>query len=146
VNDRTIDFFDVIELVLNRTFTMAFPPSFQRINSKATIIKHFGNNLAKEDSKKKQKSDKNEKQEKLVVVKNNHQHKSIRVRHGRRLSSRDSRPSWDGVKTKKMCIIWHIHRECYDNCYRKESHIPKDDIPPAKVKAMCAFIAKCRGE
>jgi hypothetical protein len=45
-----------------------------------------------------------------------------------------------------MCIKWHIHGECYENCDRKGSHIPKDHIPPAKVKEMCAFMEKCRSE
>jgi hypothetical protein len=58
----------------------------------------------------------------------------------------DSWPSWDDEKTKKMCIKWHIHGECYDNCDRKESSIAKEDILPAKMKEMCAFMAKCHSE
>jgi hypothetical protein len=50
VNDRIMDFSDVIKLVLNGTFTMPLPPSFQRINSKAAINKCSGDDLAKEDS------------------------------------------------------------------------------------------------
>ena len=115
VNDRIIDFSNVIELVLNGTFTMPLLPSFQRINSKAAINKRFGNDLAKEDNKKKQKSDKKEKQEKLVIVKNKHQHNSFKIKQNnswkRNFKSAyvKSRPSWDGKKTKKMCIKWHIH-------------------------------------
>ncbi len=52
VNDRIIDFSNVIELVLNGTFSMPLPPSFKRINSKASISKRSGNDLAKEDNKK----------------------------------------------------------------------------------------------
>jgi hypothetical protein len=152
VNDRIIDFSDVIELILNGTFTMPLPPSFKRINSKAAINKRSSNDLAKEDSKKEQKSDKKEKQEKLVIVKNKHQHKSFKMNQNKswkrffKSAYIDSRPSWDGKKTKKMCIKWHIHGECFENCNRKESHVPKEDIPPAKVKEMCAFMAKCRSE
>jgi hypothetical protein len=152
VNDTIIDFSNVIELVLNRTFTMPLLPSFKRINSKAAINKHSGNDLAKEDNKKKQKSNKKEKQRKSVIIKNKHQHESFKMKQNeswkRNFKSAciDSRPSWDSKKTEKMCIKWHIHWECFDNCNRKESHIPKEDIPPMKVKEMCAFMAKCSSE
>jgi hypothetical protein len=152
VNDRIIDFSNVIELVLNGTFTMPLPPSFQRINSKAAINKHSGNYLAKEDNKKKQRSDKKEKQEKLVIIKNEHQHESFKMKQNKsrkrnfKLAYVDSRPSWDSKKTKKMCIKWHFHGECFNSCDRKESHVPKEDIPPTKVKEMCAFMAKCCSE
>ncbi len=79
VNDRIIDFSNVIELVLNGTFTMPLPPSFQGINSKAAVNKRSGDGIAKEDSKKKKKSDKKEKQEELVVVKNEHHYKSFKM-------------------------------------------------------------------
>ncbi len=135
MDDRIIDFSNVIELVLNGTFTMPLLPSFQRINSKAAINKCSGNDLAKEDSKKMQKSDKTEKQEKLVIVKNKHQQESFKMKQNeswkRNLKSAyiDSRPSWGGKKTKKMCIKWHIHGECFDNCNRKESYVPKISFP-----------------
>jgi hypothetical protein len=42
-------------------------------------------------------------------------------------------------------------RKCASMAYsriidRKESHVPKEDIPPMKVKEMCAFMAKCPSE
>jgi hypothetical protein len=110
VNDRIIDFSNVIELVLNGTFTMPLPPSFQRINSKAAINKRSGNDLAKEDNKKKQKSDKKKKQDKLVIIKNKHQHESFKMKQNKswkrnfKLAYVDSRSSWDGKKTKEVCI------------------------------------------
>jgi hypothetical protein len=133
-------------LVLNLTITMPLPPSFQRINSKDAINKHSGDDLTKEDSKKKQKSDKK------VIVKNEHQHEFIKMKQNKSWKRNfksayiDSRPCCDGKKTKKMCIKWHIHGECFDNCDRKENHVPKKDIPPAKVKEMCAFMVECRSE
>ena len=99
MNDRIIDFSNVIELVLNGTFTMPLLPSFQRINSKVAINKRSGDDLAKKDNKKKQKSDKKEKQEKLVIVKNEHQHKSFKMKQNEsqkrnfKLAFIDSRPS-----------------------------------------------------
>ncbi len=152
VNDKIIDFSDVIELVLNLTITMPLLPSFQRINSKDAINKRSSNDLAKEDSKKKQKSDNKEKQEKSVIVKNEHQHEFIKMKQNKSWKRNfksayvDSRPSCDGEKTKKMCVKWHIHGECFDNCDRKESHMLKEDIPSAKVKEMCAFMVECRSE
>ncbi len=89
---------------------MPLLPSFQGIESKADINKCSDDDLAKEDSKKKQKSDKKEKQEKSVVVKNKHWHKSFKIKQGetwKRTSKSayvDSRPSWDGEKTKKCAL------------------------------------------
>ncbi len=110
MNDRLIDFSDVIELVLNRTFTMPLPPSFQRINSKAAINNCSSDDLAKEENKKNQKSDKKEKQEKLVIVKKIHQHESFKMKQNKSWKRNfksayvDSRPSWDGKKTKKCAL------------------------------------------
>lgn len=151
VNDRILDFSDVIEMVLNGTFTMPLPPSFQKVNSEDATDKRSGDNLVKEGSGKKQKSDKKEKKD-SAPVKNNSQHDSFKMKAGEtwkktfKSAHADSRPSWNGEKTKKMCIRWHIHGECFESCDRKESHVPKEDIPADKVVEMCTFIAKCRGE
>ncbi len=87
-----------------------------------------------------------------MIVKNKHQHESFKMKQNElwkrifKLAYVESRPSWDSEKTRKMCIKWHIHRECFDNYDRKESHVPKEDISHAKVKEMCAFMTKCRSE
>ncbi len=89
---------------------------------------------------------------KSVIVKNNHQHESLKMKQNEswkrnfKLAYVDIRPSWDDKKTKKMCIKLHIRGECFDNCNRKESHVTKEGIHPAKVKEMCAFMAKCLSE
>lgn len=152
VNDRHLDFSDIIGSVLYGTFTMPLPPTFQKITSDDAGTKRSGDNTEKDNGGKKQKSGKNEKNEKKVIVKNTNQHEAFKMREGETWKKTfkgvhvSSRPTWDGEKTSKMCIKWHIHGECFECCDRKESHVPKEEIPAAKVTEMCAFIAKCRGE
>ncbi len=93
----------------------------------------------------------NKELEKYVTVKNKSQHKSFKLKEGeswkktfKTVKNTDDRPSWEGKKTKKMCIKYHILGNCFDNCDRLESHVPKDQIPAVKVTEMCAFITKCR--
>ncbi len=58
----------------------------------------------------------------------------------------ECRPTWNGDKLSKMCLRWHLLGTCFEACDRKESHVPKDQIPAERVAEMCAFIAKCRNE
>ncbi len=88
----------------------------------------------------------------MATVKNDNQHESFKLKDGEswkktfKSAHTDDRPSWDGEKSKKMCIRFHILGNCFEDCDRKESHVPKDQIPTEKVTEMCKFIAKCRGE
>ncbi len=156
VNDRHLDFTDIIQTVLYGTFTMSLPPTFQKVDSEFAGTKRAGDKTDKDADGKKQKSDKSDKpekkQEKQVIVKNPSQHEDFKMKLGEswkknfKTSNVNDRPTWDGEKSTKMCLCWHVLGECFEGCDRKESHVPKDMIPTDKVTGMCAFIAKCRGE
>jgi hypothetical protein len=152
VNDRHLDFGDIIQSVLYGNFTMPLPPTFQKIDPDTSTSKRSGGNIDSKEAKgKKQKSTKGtENKEKAVLVKNTSQHESFKMKEGEgwkktfKTAHVHDRPTWDGVNSTKMCIRWHVLGECFDNCDRSESHVPKDAIPAEKVTEMCTFIAKCR--
>ena len=149
VNDKFLDFNDIIESILFGTFQMILPPTFKKVIADESGTKRESDDTAKAGGKK-QKTGEDKK--KSVLVKNDSQHEAFKLKEGEIWKKKfksafvDNRPTWDGEKTKKMCTRFHILGNCFDNCDRKESHVPKDQIPAAKVAEMCAFIAKCRGE
>ena len=155
MNDKHLDFTDIIGAVLYGNFHMPLPPTFQKNNSNAAGSKHTGEVKDNEGSGKRQradKSDKPDKREKLTIIKNSNQHEAFKMRDNEswkktfKSAHVSSRPTWDGEKSKKMCIRWHILGECFEQCDRKKSHVPGPDVPPGKVSEMCSFIAKCRDE
>ena len=131
---------------------MSLPPTFKKINIAEENDKRPTENAGSAGGKcqKKDKSDK--KDQPLVIVKNPDQHKSFKMREGEswrknfKSANIDDRPTWTGEKTSKMCLRFHILGECFESCDRKESHVPKNQIPAERVADMCRFIAKCRGE
>lgn len=157
VNDKHLDFSDIIGSILYGNFNMLLPPTFQMITSADNTTQRPGDDNSKKDATgKKRKAEKsgdgNEKKEKLVPVKNTSQHEAFVMKPGEtwrknfKSAHVNLRPSWNGEKTQKMCIKYHIEGSCFTTCDRVESHVPKDQIPAEKVAEMCAFIAKCRGE
>ena len=154
VNDRHLDFTDIIESTLYGSFTMRLPPTFQRTSSDDSGEKRSSNNAGADAGSKKRKTGKagEEKKEQGKPVKNDSQHEAFKMKPGEtwkktfKKAQVDHRPSWNGVKSKQMCIKFHIEGSCFTTCDRVESHVPKDQIPAEKVTEMCSFIAKCRGE
>lgn len=154
VNDRHLDFSDIIGTILYGNFNMLLPPTFQRITTADNTPSD--DNSKKDATGKKRKAeisgDGNEKKEKSVIMKNTSQHEAFVMKPGETWKKNfksthvNHRPSWNGKNTQKMCIKFHIEGSCFSTCDRVESHIPKDQIPAEKVAEMCAFIAKCRGE
>lgn len=150
INDRILDLDDIVDLVLNGTFTMTLPLAFKKTTTSP-------NNETRKDDKdepkaKKQKQDDKRKKDDSKTVTNEAQHPDLKLRDGEDWKGKfqnahaSDRPSWDGTKSKKMCIRWHLKGNCYDNCSRKESHVPASEIPSAKLAEAKAFLAKCRSE
>lgn len=151
VNNKHLDFSNILNSVLYWNFCMPLPPTFKKVNAEDTGNKHAGED--KEVGGKKKKVEKSEKKkENLVAVKNTNQHKAFKMREGKSWKqmftskNMNERPSWNGDKSTKMCVRYHVLGKCFKSCNRKESHKPKDQIPADKVVEMCAFIAKYRGE
>ena len=142
INKHHLDFSDIIGSILFGNFSMILPPTFLKIDNSEGGTKHQGNNVNKAEGKK-LKGNTADKKEKLAVLKNEDQHKAFKMKEGKywktvfKSAHVSSRPTWDGEKTTKMCIKWHIQGECFDTCDCKESMA-------AKIGEMCTFIVKCR--
>ncbi len=156
VNDKVIDFGDLLEHVLNGTFVTTLPPSFK--------VVHAGTNaFAADDAKqavaagvnageagegkgrgKKRKSENRN----GSLVKNPVPDEDLAVKPGESWAETFSknlpkdRPSWDGKIN--MCARWHIKGDCFDDCSRKESHVGKDKIPADKKASFLTYMSKCR--
>jgi hypothetical protein len=154
VNDKYLDFGDIIESILFGNFRMQLPPTFKKVVNTTFNVAGNKRTSDKEDRKgKKQKAKRPERSnEPLVPVKNTDQHEAFKMREGEswkknfKTAHKESRPTWNGTKSTKMCIRYHILGKCFASCDGIESHVPKDNIPPEKVREMCAFIATCHGK
>lgn len=152
VNDSILDFDDVIEHVLNGTFSITLPPAFSKVKADTSEIKdadgkHKGGEGGEEGKgRKKRKSEDG----KGNAVKNSTQPDEFKLTSGENWKEQfagiltTDRPAWN--EKVRMCARWHIKGDCYDNCSRKDSHVPNDKIPDDKRAAMTEFIAKCRAE
>lgn len=152
VNDKVIDFEDLLEQVLNGSFTMNLPPSFKIVQAGTDApndAKQAVARGAKEEGKgegrgKKRKGDNGNGN----LVKNPAPDEDLAVKAGESWAEIFSkqlpkeRPSWDGKIN--MCARWHIKGDCFDDCSRKESHVGKDKIPADKKASFLTYMAKCR--
>mgnify|MGYP006177327177 FL=1 len=152
VNDKVIDFEDLLEQVLNGSFTMNLPPSFKIVQAGTDApndAKQAVARGAKEEGKgegrgKKRKGDNGNGN----LVKNLAPDEDLAVKAGESWAETFSkqlpkeRPSWDGKIN--MCARWHIKGDCFDDCSRKESHVGKDKIPADKKASFLTYMAKCR--
>jgi hypothetical protein len=153
VNDKLLDFSDITDSILFGNFRMPLPPAFKKVTTAVIGEKRAGdNNQANGKRQKGEKNGKEKDKEPLVPVKNLDQHEAFKMREGEsfrknfKTAHKEDRPTWDGTKSSKMCIRYHILGQCFESCDRKESHLPKEQLPADKVEEMRAFIAKCRGE
>ncbi len=154
VDDKFLDFSDITNSILFGNFRMPLPSTFKKVIIETSAPKRTSDEEAAATGGKKQKSgeDKADTKKKAASVKNNDQHEAFKLRESEvwkktfKTAHANDRPSWDGEKSKKMCIRYHILGNCFEDCDRRESHVPKANIPADKVAEMCAFIAKCRNE
>jgi hypothetical protein len=156
VNNKVIDFRDLLEHVLNGTFMMTLPPSFK--------VVHAGSNAATVDDAKqaaaagvnageagegkgrgkKRKSENGNGN----LVKNPAPDKDLAMKPGKLWAETLSKKfpkdwlSWDGKIN--MCARRHIKGDCFDDCSRKEIHFGKDKIPVNKKASFITYMAKCR--
>ena len=150
VNDKLLDFSNDVNDILNGQFRMRLPPSFQK--GPAAAEKRASDQPAAAEATKRKKGDKGAANDGKVTVKNSNQHEAFKLRQGENWSKTfknahvSDRPGWNGTTTQKMCVRWHILGDCYEDCSRKESHVPQCAIPAEKVDEMKSFMAKCRGE
>lgn len=152
VNDRIINFSDIIDDVLNRRFVLQLPPSFREFNpTDSDAEAGTGSGKRKVDSGEETpggpKKPKKEGVDKGPVH-NQHQLEDFKLKEGESWKDTfcgkcvDERPVWNGKV--KMCPRWHIKGVCFKNCHHAESHVPKDRISDEKRKEFLGFMKKCR--
>ena len=56
----------------------------------------------------------------------------------------NDRPSWIGCPG--MCTRWHIKGDCYKDCRKAASHVPRDKCPADKENEMRRYVKKVRNE
>ncbi len=151
VNDKCLDLDEVIEQVLNGTFTMTLPPAFMKVKTEASEKKdaggkHRGGESEESKGRKKRRSE----DSKGTGVTNPTRPAEFKLTAGENWKEHflgiltQDRPAWN--KKVRMCARFHIKGNCFDNCTRKESHVTNDKIPDDKRAAMKEFLAKCRAE
>jgi hypothetical protein len=156
VNDKVIDFRDLLEHVLNGTFVMTLPPSFKVVhagtnavaadNTKqaATAEANTGEAGEGKGRGKKCKSENGN----GSLVKNTAPDKDLAMKPGKLWAETFSKKlprdwlSWDGKIN--MCARWHIKGNCFDDCSRKESHVGKEKILADKKASFLTYMSKCR--
>ncbi len=148
VNDNVLDFENLLEQVLNRSFNMVLPPRFKKIEIMPKLeVKTGGNNENDPNpnpTKKKCRSEDSNGN----AVKNTSQPDEFKLLPGETWKDNfasilpHDRPNW-GPK-EKMCAWWMIKGDCFDNCSRKVSHVPNENIPNEKRVDFLTFMKKCR--
>lgn len=154
VNDAVLDFLDIIENILNKTFVINLPTTFRKVMAKpetatAPSANPVGPN-AKPEQQQGEKNKKRKKDEDNPKVKNSQQDDDFKPKADESWDATfkskhpKDRPDW--TDKIKMCARWHIKGDCFENCLRAISHVPKDQIPAEKKAAMLSFMAKCRSD
>jgi len=142
VDDRIINFDDILNPILNCQFNVSLPPVFALVN-RNQVTSTTGCLLPATDPRKKRKrTEKDEgsierakKVDPAFALKDTEQWKDFCG------VCQDSKPAWEN---KKMCIRWNIRGFCFDNCTNKDSHVEPDENPPAKKSELKTWMAKVR--
>jgi hypothetical protein len=156
VNNRILQFKDLINTVLNGTFHMNLPPSFAKVSGQATTLSApTENKQADGKNKGGSKDGKGQKNKKVMTeMETSSRTQRSPLSSNLLLENRGKdnfttilphdRPAW----TNKiwMCARWHLKGDCYDNCARAVSHMMNKNIPDKKRAEILTFLSKCREE
>jgi hypothetical protein len=149
VKDSIVQFDDLIDKVLNRTFHLILPSTFKKVQGAISVAERKSDEPKKEGGKDGDKKQQNQNGNRKIV-KNPGQPEEFKLKEGETWKDTFSkmllqdRPAW--TDKVKMCMHWHIKADCYDNCSRVISHVTKDNIPGNKKELFFTFMKKCREE
>ena len=139
VNDKLIDFDDLLQAIMLRTFNIALPPSFKNLFDSEKVSDR--DDQGRRD-KKKRKANDDDQQTKIL---NSGKIEDWCIDFETFKSKfRDSdalrkRPSFgDG----KICHRFHSKGYCFGNCYHKESHIPSTSLNECAKAAYTKWVNK----
>ena len=155
VDDRVLQFDNLMEDILNGQFNMTLPVTFKKVQSNQLGVGK-GNQLGvgKGDPVKSgPELDKRGKKRCIdqelasSSVKNDQQCNEFKLKVGEkwndfRAKCSKSRPDWNNQI--KMCARWHIKGDCFDTCQRAISHVPCSKVPPKQKKDFLFFMEECR--
>jgi hypothetical protein len=143
VNNRILQFKDLIDIVFNGTFHVNLPPSFAKVSGQATTLsaptenkqangKNKGGSEGRKGQKKQTSDDGNGN-----LVKNTTQPVKFKLTAGElwkdnfaTILPHDQPALMDKIW---MCARWHLKRDCYDNCARAVSHMTNNNIHNEKT-------------
>ena len=147
VNDRIVDFDDVVEQVLNSSLNIVLPPTFVKpTEQEQTGSGAGGASNKKEKENKKRKERENNANERMT--KNEAPITEFLMSEGedwrRDYAGKNTkdRPKWD--KETFMCVRWYVRGECFNDCNNKNSHSKADDVPQEKKDAFSTYLKKIR--
>jgi hypothetical protein len=155
VDDRVLQFDNLMEDILNGQFNMTLPVTFRKVQGNQLGVGK-GNQLGvgKGDPVKSgPELDKRGKKRGIdqelasSSVKNDQQCNEFKLKVGEkwndfRAKCSKSRPDWNNQI--KMCARWHIKGDCFDTCQRAISHVPCSNVPPKQKKDFLFFMEECR--
>ena len=130
VDDKLLNFDEVLNQVIFRSFNITLPPSIQHVFEKKQP-KRFDQDVDGPGPKRKKGNDR-EREERSARIQNdgkldkwilNQDQYSSKLRHN---SSLKSRPKHNNVP---ICHRFHSRGYCFDNCSNKSTHIASDKLP-----------------
>ena len=146
VDDRIIDFRDIIEPMLNCQFDIKLPPVFTMTSNSTqgdTAVAIGGNPSNKANKRKRDDDDEDKSMAKMLgtpnplfALKANEEWKDFCG------VCTESRPMWDSEK--RMCHRWNIRGFCFKNCKQNISHVEDPEIPTLKKTELKVWMAKVR--
>ena len=130
VDDKLLNFDEVLNQVIPRTFSITLPPSIQHVfekkHSKRIDQESDGPGPKRKKSNDREREDRSARTQNDGKLENwilNQDEYSSKLRHN---SSLKSRPKLNDVP---ICHRYHSRGYCFDNCGNKSTHIASNKLP-----------------
>lgn len=147
VNDRLVNFEDIINDIVSRRFRMPLPQTFKSFKS---LADGSANKTPSGDRGGKGETDPKKRKRDGGFISNTDQLEEFKMKQGETWTKDfcgkcvDDRPMWGG--RNKMCPRWHSKGMCFTDCANSESHVPANKIPEDKKAGYRLFLKKIRNE
>lgn len=145
VNDRLVNFDDIVDDCVTQRFNVSLPGTFLMPADSNSDDEVQANESR--DSRKKRRKRAEPAFDDSRHDKNEHQVEEFKMKQGEDWKNDFSgkciehRPSWG---KKFMCPRWHTGGFCFKSCKNAESHVNDDKVPQDKRKEYRTFLKKCR--
>jgi hypothetical protein len=152
VDDSLVDFNGVVNDVLDSRLLLTLPPCFVSPPNETDPSTQGGGTGGGGRGKKRKAQGGNEvtpEDDRRIPNKDQHPELAMKETDNWDTLCRDAseRPKWDDNNPRSLtCLRWHVKGYCFDECRQRASHVPKDKIPPRKVREMKDFLRSRRQE